>query len=117
MLDVGMYRLLQSCCNIEGATISCNIPMTGSGKGSGFLIAGNIKSSVLYDAQKLRRLQLKVGAQWARLARRRWGSCAGGEDPAQEVRIERGRLGSSAVGEDGAWAERRTHFRRPLNNH
>ena len=29
------------------------------GKGSGFLIAGNTKSSVLYDAQKLRRLQLK----------------------------------------------------------
>ena len=44
------------------------------GKGSGFLIAGNIKSSVLYDAQKLRRLQLglaqearggEVGTQWA----------------------------------------------------
>ena len=59
----------------------------------------------------------EVGAQWARLACRRWGSCAGGEDPAQEVRIERRRLGSSAVGEDGAWAERRTHFRRLLNNY
>ena len=44
------------------------------GKGSGFFIAGNIKSSVLYDAQKLRRLQLglaqearggEVGTQWA----------------------------------------------------
>ena len=47
------------------------------GKGSGFLIVGNIKSSVLYDAQKLRRLQLKVGVQRARLARRRWGILRG----------------------------------------
>ena len=99
------------------ALIQMVVFFSRDGKGSGFLIAGNIKSSVLYDAQKLRRLQLKVGAQWARLARRRWGSCAGGEDPAQKVRIERGRLGSSAVGEDGAWAERRTHFRRLLNNY
>ena len=60
------------------------------GKGSGFLIAGNIKSSVLYDAQKLRRLQLGL-AQDPRIERRRRGavrlgrsgpdSRAGGRDP------------------------------------
>ena len=74
--------------------------MTGSGKGSGILIAGNIKSSVLYDAQKLRRLQLGL-AQDPRIERRKRGavrlgrsgldSRAGGGDPARVVRIQRRR--------------------------